>query len=252
MDPTLLHHVTDALWALTGKAVDFCLGLGQAALLRLLEALAWLAQAGRHLAAGFAALPLWLTIPSAVVLAVAVAGYVLRQKLYDRLLIYHDIWLRRQGYRRQEFTVRRGAVRQRLCLMARPVTLPERFRGLAVCEVAPDRYGVAFGLVGGIAEDFRLYRRDRRAGLVAMGTDLIRHFRANARLLHADGEARVLFALLDARDPYFAAWRPVLPGERPWGERTRCPEDGGNEAAGPDDGVCRGIRSLRFKRRRTA
>ena len=66
----------------------------------------------------------------------------------------------------------------------------------------------------------RLYRRDLRSGLYAMGSDIIQAYRANQRMLHADGELRALFAVLDAADPAFAANRPRLPGEGPAGKGT--------------------------------
>ena len=215
MDEALLQHLQDALWMYLGKAGDFCLALLEKALGKILDAAAALAGWLERLAAGIAALPLWLTIPGGLLLVAFFVGYVLRQKLYDRVLIYYDVWLRREGYGRQEFTVHRGAVRQRRTLMVRRVPLPERFDSVAVYAAAPDRYAVAYGPVAGTAEAVRLYRRDTRAGLAAMGEDLIRHFRANVRMLRADGELRALFAVLDAADPAFALCRPRLPGETP-------------------------------------
>ncbi|UJX39591.1 hypothetical protein K9F62_12720 [Desulfovibrio sp. JY] len=213
MDDALLQHLKVALLGYLGKAVDFCLGLLEAALGRLLDAAAALAGWTEHLLARIAAMPLWITIPAALALIALATAYAMRQKLYDRLLLYYDVWLLREGYRRLTFSVRRGAVRLRRVLMARPVALPDRFDAVALYEAAPDRYAVAYGPVDGTAEDVRLYRRDRRAGLRDMGEDLIRHFRANVHMLRADGELRALFAVLDARDQDFAACRPVLPGE---------------------------------------
>ncbi|EFL49843.1 conserved hypothetical protein [Solidesulfovibrio fructosivorans JJ]] len=213
MDDALLQHLKAALWGYMGKAADFCLGLLEAALGKLLDAAVALAGWTEHVLARIAALPLWITVPAALAVIALATAYAMRQKLYDRLLLYYDVWLLREGYRRRTLTVRRGAVRRRRVLMARPVALPERFDAVALYEAAPDRYAVAYDPVGEAAEDVRLYRRDRRAGLRAMGEDLIRHFRANVRMLRADGELRALFAVLDARDPDFAASRPTLPGE---------------------------------------
>ncbi|EHJ46266.1 hypothetical protein DFW101_0249 [Solidesulfovibrio carbinoliphilus subsp. oakridgensis] len=213
----VLAHLDTILWALAGKAADFCLNV---AILAGRQALDWaLAVAGwiGILAAKVAAVPLWVSVPGAVLLVGLGVCYALRQRLYDRVLVYHLVWLRRQGYGKQVFQVRRGAVRKTVAAMARPVPLPDRFETLAVYEAVADRYLVAYGLCGqatGVAEGVRTYRRDRRAGLAAMGADLIRHFRANVRLLHADSELRALFAVLDAVDPDFAACRPALPGER--------------------------------------
>lgn len=209
----LWPHVQAALLALWDKVVAFCLHLLDAAGRKALDLAALAAGWVQALAARVAAVPLWVSAPLAVLLIGLAVCYVFRQRLYDRLLIYYDVWLRRQGYVRQVFRVRRGAVREEREAMAREIVLPPRFEGLALYEVAPDRYAAAYGRVNGSAEAVRFYRRDRRAGLEAMGADLIRYFRTNARLLHADGEVRALFAVLDARDPDFAACRPALPGE---------------------------------------
>lgn len=209
----LVSHLEAAGWALLDKATDFCLHVLDAAWHKVLELAAAAAGGVNALAARLAAVPLWLSIPGVLLLVGLVTCYLLRQRLYDRLLVYYDIWLRRQGFARTVFHVRRGAVRQEHQVMARRVPLPPRFAGVALYEVVPDRYAVAFGPVGGVVEEVRFYRRDRRAGLVAMGEDLVRHFRATVRMLHADGELRALFVLLDARDADFAACRPSLPGE---------------------------------------
>lgn len=209
----ILAHLEVALRSFLGKAVAFCIHLAGLALRQAVEwaavAAAWL----EGLAAGIAAAPWWVTAPGALLALGLAAGYLLRQRLYDNVLVYRLPWLRRRGFSRQAFRVRRGAVRETFAAMARPVPLPSRFSGIAVFEAVPDRYLVAFGPASGAAEDVRTYRRDRRAGLAAMGRDLIEHFRANVRLLRADGELRALFAFLDARDPDFAACRPALPGE---------------------------------------
>jgi hypothetical protein len=234
----VLAHWDAILWALAGKAADFCLNV---AALAGRKALDWaLAVAGwiGILAARVAAVPLWVSVPGAVLLVGLVVSYALRQRLYDRVLVYHLVWLRRRGYGKRVFQVRRGAVRETVAAMARPVPLPSRFDDVAVCEAVPDRYLVAYGLcdrTAGVAEDVRTYRRDWRAGLAAMGTDLIRHFRANSRLLRADGELRALFAVLDAFDPDFAACRPSLPGERKKGGPGPVPDrlgHGGGSAYG--------------------
>ena len=213
MDDALLEHLKAALLAFLGKAVDFCLGLLEKALSRILDAAVSLAGAVEGLAAKIATVPLWITIPAGLVLAACVVGYAVRQRLYDRLLVYGDVWLLREGFRRRVFWVRRGAVRRRVTAMARRAPLPERFAAIALYEAAPDRYVVAYGPVGDTAQEVRFYRRDRRAGLFAMGEDLIRHFRATVRMLRPDGELRALFDFLDALDPDFAACRPGLPGE---------------------------------------
>lgn len=209
----LVSHLEAALWAFLGKAADFCRDVLDAAGRKALELAALLAGWINALAAKVAAVPLWLSIPGGLLLAGLVGCYLLRQRLYDRVLVYYDIWLRREGFARTVFHVHRGAVREEFQVMARRVELPARFSGVAVYEAVPDRYAVAYGPAGDVAEDVRFYRRDRRAGLAAMGEDLTRHFRANVRMLHADGELRALFAVLDGRDPDFAACRPGLPGE---------------------------------------
>ncbi|MEA4858490.1 MAG: hypothetical protein AAGU21_16415 [Solidesulfovibrio sp.] len=209
----LVSHLEAALWSFLGKAADFCLEVAAAAGRKAVELAAVVAGWVNALAAKVAAVPLWLSIPGGLLVAGLVAAYLLRQRLYDRLLVYHDILLRRRGFARTLFTVARGAVHEEHQVMARQVPLSARFAGLAVYEAVPGRYAVAYGLTDGTARDVRFYRRDRRAGLAAMGEDLVRHFRANVRMLHADGELRALFAILDARDADFAACRPALPGE---------------------------------------
>jgi len=209
----LWGHLETALWAFLGKAGDFCLGVLAAAGRKALELLALVAGWVEALAAKLAAVPLWLSIPCGLLCAAALAAYLLRQRLYDRLLVYHDVRLTRRGFSRREFAVARGAVHETVTAMVREVPLPGRIREAAVYEAVPERYLVVFGPAGGTAHDVRLYRRDLRAGLFAMGEDLIRHFRANARMQHPDGELRALFAALDARDADFAVCRPALPGE---------------------------------------
>ncbi|WP_428566607.1 MAG: hypothetical protein ACP59X_06530 [Solidesulfovibrio sp. DCME] len=209
----LVSHLEAALWSFLGKAADFCLEAAAAAGRKAVELAAVVAGWVNALAAKVAAVPLWLSIPGGLLLAGLVAAYLLRQRLYDRLLVYHDIFLKRQGFAPRRLTVRRGAVREERLVMAREVPLPRRFAGIAVFEAVPGLYAVAYDLADGTAREVRLYRRDRRAGLGAMGEDLVRHFRANVRMLHADGELRALFAILDARDADFAASRPALPGE---------------------------------------
>ena len=197
-----------------GKAADVAMEVLDAAGRKALELAAGVAGALEALGAKIAAVPLWLSLPSALVMLGLLGCYVFRQRLYDRVLVYHLVWVRRQGFSRQRFAVVRGAVRETVEAMARPVDLPRRFAAIAVYEVHPDRYLVAFGPVGGAAEDVRLYRRDLRSGLSAMGADIITYFHKNARMLHADAELRALFAVLDAADPAFAAQRPALGGEQ--------------------------------------
>ena len=209
----LLGHLEAALWSFLGKAGDFCLELLAAAGRKALALAAWLAGCIESLAAKVAAVPLWIVLPAAVFLVALILGYLLRQRLYDRVLVYHLVWLRRRGFSRQTFTVRRGAVRESRQAMARRMELPARFATIALYEVHPDQYVVAYGQTAGLAEDVRFYRRDLRAGLSAMAGDLIVFFRETARLQHADGELRALFAVLDAHDPGFGACRPLLPGE---------------------------------------
>jgi len=209
----LLDHLGTALWSFLDKAAAFGLELLAAAGRKLLEGTAALAGRLDGWAAKVAAVPLWISLPVGLCLLALVGGWLVRQQLYDRILIYHLFWLRRRGFARQTFVVRRGAVRQTHQAMARRVALPARFGEIAVYEVVPDRYGVAYGRVAGLVEDVRFYRRDLHAGLRAMGSDLMAYYRANARLLHADAEVRALFAILDVRDRAFAANRPLLPGE---------------------------------------
>jgi hypothetical protein len=209
----LLGHLETALWSYLGKAAEYCMELLAASGRKALELAAWVAGGIELLAARTAALPLWLILPGALLLAGGVVCWIMRQRLYDRVLVYHLVWLRRRGFARQTFRIRRGAVRRTSQAMARRVPLPARFAGIGVYEVHPDRYAVAYGLAAGVAEDVRQYRRDRKAGLRAMGEDLILYFRNAQRMLHADSELRALFAVLDARDPAFRACRPALPGE---------------------------------------
>ena len=209
----LWGHLETALWAFLGKAADFCIGVLAAAGRKAVELLALVAGWGEALAAKLAAVPLWLSIPGGLLCVAALACYLLRQRLYDRLLVYHDVRLTRRGFARREFVVARGAVHETVTAMVREVPLPGRIWEAAVYEAVPERYLVVFGPAGGTAHEVRLYRRDLRAGLFAMGEDLIRHVRANARMEHPDGELRALFAALDAGDADFAACRPALPGE---------------------------------------
>ncbi len=209
----LLGHLEAALWSFLDKAADFCRELSLAAGRKALDIAAALAGAVEAFGRKLAAVPLWVSLPAGLCLAALVAGYLLRQRLYDRVLVYHHPGLRRRGFSRQTFRVRRGAVRESREAMARRVELPGRFAGVAVYEVHPARYAVAFGPAAGLAEDVRFYRRDLKAGLRAMGGDMIDFFRVTERMLHADGELRALFAVLDARDPAFRANRPLLPGE---------------------------------------
>lgn len=217
----LLSHWDTLLWALAGKVVGFCLTLLAAAWRNTLQLLAVMAGWVNALAARLAQLPPWLTVSVAGVLVLATVCYLLRQRLYDRILIYHLVWLRRQGFSRQRLLVRRGAVRETVQAMARRVPLPQRFLGLAVYEVHPDRYVVAYDMVDKVAREVRFYRRDRRDGLMNMGRDVTAYMRRSRRLLHADSELRGLFAVLDAFDPLFAQCRPLLPGEIRNGEFRR-------------------------------
>ena len=209
----ILARLGAVLLSYLGKTADVVTELFHAAGRKALEIGAGVAGKLEALGAKIAAVPLWLSLPLAFVAVGLVACYLLRQRLYDRVLVYHLIWVRRRGFFRQRFFVRRGAVRETVEAMARQVELPLRFAAIAVYDVHPDHYLVAFGVAGGSAEDVRLYRRDLRSGLAAMGTDLIAYFHKNVRMLHADAELRALFAVLDGRDPEFAAQRPALGGE---------------------------------------
>lgn len=226
----LFAQLDVAFWALMDKLGNFLREALAAAGKKAAELLGDLAELINRLAAFVATIPWWVSVLLAVVFVGGWAAYCFRQRLYDRVLVYHLVWLTRQGFSRHRFCVRRGAVQGTHEAMARPVPLPERFPAVALYEIHPDRYGLAYGGAGADLEDWRVYRRDRRAGLAAMGADLIAFFRANVRLLHADSELRALFAVLDARDADFAACRPLLPGE------VR-PEPGGLTLAG--------LRSLR-------
>lgn len=237
----MVSHLEAALWAFLGKAADFCLHLGELAVRKALLLLAVVAGWLNILAAKLAAVPLWVSLPGAFLLLGLVVCYALRQRLYDHVLVYHLVWLRRKGYSKQVLHVRRGAVRETLVAMARRLPLPPRFIGIAIYEAEPDRYLVAYGRAAGVVEDARTYRRDLRAGLAAMGEDLIRYFRANVRMLHADSELRALFAVLDAYDPNFEACRPALPGEdekkRPRGQARTAHATGTDRSTASVDGV---------------
>lgn|GEM_PF-2181949 len=232
-------HLEAALWAFLGKAAGFCLELATAGGRKALELAALAAGRLDALAARIGSLSPWLAIPLAVVLAALVVCYLMRQRLYDRVLVYHLTWLTRRGFSRRRLSVRRGAVRRSWQAMARPVPLPQRFGDVALYEVEPDRYAVAYGLAGGWCEDVRTYRRDLRTGLMAMGADLTAYFRVRVRMLHADAELRALFAVLDAFDPAFAACRPRLPGEAEkkaasdvWSETAHDAATGGGVSTG--------------------
>lgn len=201
------------LLSFLGKAVDFVLELFDAAGRKALELGAGAAGKLEALGAKLAAVPLWVSLPGALLVVGALVCFALRQRLFDRVLVYHLVWLKRRGFARRRLVVRRGAVREIVEAMARQLPLPERFAAIAVYEAHPDRYLVAYGRAGGLAEDVRFYRRDLRSGLAAMGADLIAYFHRNARMLHAEAELRALFAELDALDPGFAACRPALGGE---------------------------------------
>ena len=209
----ILGQAGAAFWVLWEKCVALGAQLLDAAWHKAVDLLALAAGVVERLAAKVAAVPLWVSLPVAVLLLACCVAYALRQRLYDRLLVYHLFWLRHRGFSRHVFHIRRGAVRENRQAMARPVPLSGRFSSLAVYEVHPDRYIVAYGVAGDRVEAARAYRRDRRAGIRAMADDLIAYARANVRMLHADAELRALFAALDAFDPVFAAWRPSLPGE---------------------------------------
>ncbi len=210
----ILGHLEAALRALMGKAVVFCLELLASAGRKALELAAQLADAFARAGAALAGMPLWVTIPATLLLLGLVLAYVFRQPLYDRVLVYHLVWLKRRGFSRQTFAVQRGALRQTRQAMARQLPLPDRFSSIAVYDVHPGQYAVAYGPVNGHVEDLRFYRRELRSGLSAMADDLAAYFRANARGLHADSELRALFAVLDAADPAFFACRAALPGEQ--------------------------------------
>lgn len=209
----ILGHMEIAFWALWEKIVAFCAQLLDAALHKAVELLALAAGGVERLAAKLAAVPLWMSLSGAVLFLALCVAYALRQRLYDRLLIYHLFWLKFRGFSRHVFHVRRGAVRESRQAMARPVPLSGRSPFLAVYEAHPEYYIVAYGVAGDQMEDVRVYRRDRRAGIRAMADDLAAYFRATVRMLHADVEVRAFFAELDAFDPVFAAWRSSLPGE---------------------------------------
>ncbi|WP_343039514.1 hypothetical protein [Solidesulfovibrio aerotolerans] len=207
------ERVSAVLLAFVGKAADFLLELGDAAGRKALELGAGAAGKLEALGARIAAVPLWIVLPGGLLVVGLLVCYILRQRLYDRVLVYHLVWLKRRGFARQRLTVARGAVRETVEAMARRVPLPRRFAAIALYEVHPDRYLVAYGPAGGVAEDVRFYRRDLRAGLAAMGNDIIDYFHKNARMLHADAELRALFIVLDDLDPGFAACRAALGGE---------------------------------------
>jgi hypothetical protein len=209
----IVGHLEIAFWALLDKLGAFFREALEAAGNKAMALLAKAAELVDALAAKLAAVPLWISIPVVLLLMGAWLAYAFRQRLYDRVLVYHLVWLKRRGFSRQAFQVRRGAVRETRQYMARRLPVSGRFPSIALYEVHPDRYGLAFGVTGVWLEDMRLYRRDLRAGLQAMAVDLMAYFRANVRLLHADSELRALFAELDAVDPDFAASRPLLPGE---------------------------------------
>lgn len=215
-----LGHLEAAFWAFLGKLGAFCLEVLDAAGRKAVALLVRAADLVDGLAARLAAVPWWIAVPGLLLLVGLFAAYVFRQRLYDRVLVYHLVWLRKRGFGRQVFHIRRGAVRETRQAMARRVPLSGRFPAIAVYEVHPERYAVTFGTSGDTVEELRLYRRDLRAGLAAMAADLTAYYRANVRMLHADSEVRALFAELDAFDPDFAASRPPLPGE------VRRPESG--------------------------
>ena len=210
----ILARLGAVLLSYLGKTADVVTELFDAAGRKALEMGAVVAGKLEALGAKIAAVPLWLSLPGALLAVGLFVCYLLRQRLYDRVLVYHLIWVRRRGFARQRFLVRRGAVRETVEAMARRVALPPRFAAIAVYEVHPDHYLVAFGAAGETFEAVRLYRRDLRSGLAAMGADLIAYYHKNVRMLHADAELRALFAVLDGRDPEFAAQRPALGGER--------------------------------------
>jgi hypothetical protein len=210
----IVGHLETAFWTLMDKLGAFGREALEAAGRKAVELLAKAADLVDKLAAKLATVPLWISIPLVLILTAAWLAYAFRQRLYDRVLVYHLVWLQRRGFSRHEFTVRRGAVRETRQAMARPLPVAGRFASVSFYEVHPDRYAVAYGGAADWLEDLRFYRRDRRAGLQALGADLTAYFRANVRMLHADSELRALFAELDALDPDFAACRPLLPGER--------------------------------------
>jgi hypothetical protein len=209
----ILGHLEAALWTLLGKVADFCLELLTSAGRKAMALATLIAGGVESLFAKLAAVPLWISLPAAVAVVALFVCYLLRQRLYDRVLVYHLGWLRAKGFSRQIFRVRRGAVHETHQAMARLLPLAERFSAITIYEVHPDQYAVAYGQASGIAEDVRFYRRDLKAGLRAMGEELIEYFRVNVRMLHADSELRALFVILDAGDPSFRACRPALPGE---------------------------------------
>lgn len=212
------ERVSAVLLSFVGKAADFLLEIVDAAGRKALELGAGAAGTLEALGARITAVPLWIMLPGLLLVVGLLVCYILRQRLFDRVLVYHLVWLRRRGFARQRLAVARGAVRETVEAMARRLPLPRRFAAIALYEVHPDRYLVAYGLAAGAAEDARFYRRDLRAGLAAMGGDIIAYFHKNARMLHPDAELRALFTVLDGLDPGFAACRPALGGEEK--ERT--------------------------------
>ena len=207
------ERVSAILLSFVGKAADYLLEIADAAGRKGLELGAWAAGKLAALGSKIAAVPLWISLPVAFLAIGLFVCYLFRQRLYDRLLVYHLVWLKRRGFARRRVIVRRGAVRETVEAMARRLPLSGRFVDVAVYEAHPDRYLVAYGLAGGLAEDARFYRRDLHAGLAAMGGDLIAYFHRNVRMLHAEAELRALFQELDGLDPAFAADRPALGGE---------------------------------------
>jgi len=209
----ILDRAGTICWAVLDRLGAFLLQALDAAGRTAVKLLAALADMVNRFAAWLAALSLRVSIPAALLLIALTVAYLFRQRLYDRVLVYHLVWLQKQGFSRHVFRICRGAQRETRQAMARPVPLPGRFGAIALYEVHPDRYAVAFGPDGETVEDLRFYRRDLRTGLAALADDVTAYYRANVRLLRADSELRALFDDLDARDPDFAAARPALPGE---------------------------------------
>jgi len=148
----ILDRAGTICWAVLDRLGAFLLQALDAAGRTAVKLLAALADMVNRFAAWLAALSLWVSIPAALLLIALTVAYLFRQRLYDRVLVYHLVWLQKQGFSRHVFRICRGAQRETRQAMARPVPLPGRFGAIALYEVHPDRY----------ARGVRSGRRDRR------------------------------------------------------------------------------------------
>ena len=108
----ILGQAEAAFWVLWEKCVALGAQLLDAAWRKAVDLLALAAGVVERLAAKVAAVPLWVSLPVAALLLALCVAYALRQRLYDRLLVYHLFWLRHRGFSRHVFHIRRGAVRE--------------------------------------------------------------------------------------------------------------------------------------------